>query len=75
MEELISILEEIREDIDFADTADLIDGGILDSFDILQIISALNEAYDISIPASEIVPANFNSAEALLAMVERLSED
>ena len=75
MEELISILEEIREDIDFADTTDLIDGGILDSFDILQIISALNEAYDISIPASEIVPANFNSAEALLAMVERLSED
>ena len=43
--------------------------------DILQIISALNEAYDISIPASEIVPANFNSAEALLAMVERLSEE
>ena len=75
MEELISILEEIREDIDFADTTDLIDGGILDSFDILQIISALNEAYDISIPASELVPANFNSAEALLAMVERLSEE
>ena len=75
MEELISILEEIREDIDFSDTTDLIDGGILDSFDILQIISALNEAYDISIPASEIVPANFNSAEALLAMVERLSEE
>ncbi|MBS7339854.1 MAG: phosphopantetheine-binding protein [Suilimivivens sp.] len=75
MEELISILEEIREDIDFADTTDLIDGGILDSFDILQIISALNEAYDISIPAAEIIPANFNSAEALLAMVERLSEE
>ena len=75
MEELISILEEIREDIDFADTTDLIDGGILDSFDILQIISALNEAYDISIPASEIVPANFNSAESLLTMVERLSEE
>ena len=75
MEELISILEEIREDIDFADTTDLIDGCILDSFDILQIISALNEAYDISIPAAEIIPANFNSAEALLAMVERLSEE
>ena len=75
MEELISSLEEIREDIDFTDAADLIDGGILDSFDILQIISALNDAYDISIPAAEIIPANFNSAEALLAMVERISEE
>lgn len=74
MEELISILEEIREDIDFADTTDLIDGGILDSFDILQIISALNDEYDISIPAGEIVPKNFNSAKALYEMVQRLQE-
>ena len=75
MEELIEILEEVREDIDFQNTTDLIDGGVLDSFDILQIISALNDAYDISIPAAAIIPANFNSAEALLAMVERLSEE
>lgn len=75
MEELIEILEEVREDIDFQNTTDLIDGGVLDSFDILQIISALNDAYGISIPAAEIIPANFNSAEALLAMVERLSEE
>ena len=40
MEELIEILEEVREDIDFQNTTDLIDGGVLDSFDILQIISA-----------------------------------
>ena len=53
----------------------LIDDGILDSFDILQIISALNEEYDISIPASEIMPQNFNSAEALYKMVQRLQED
>ena len=72
MEELIAILEEVREDVDYENTTDLIDGGVLDSFDILQIISALNDAYDISIPAAEIIPANFNSAEALLAMVERL---
>ena len=51
------------------------DDGILDSFDILQIISALNEEYDISIPASEIMPQNFNSAEALYKMVQRLQED
>ena len=75
MEELIELLEEIKEDVDFTVETALIDDGILDSFDILQIISALNEEYDISIPASEIIPDNFNSAESLLKMVERLQED
>ncbi|MBE5834048.1 MAG: acyl carrier protein [Butyrivibrio sp.] len=75
MERLIEILEEIKEDVDFTAETALIDDGILDSFDILQIISALNEEYDISIPASEIIPDNFNSAESLLKMVERLQED
>ena len=56
MERLLEILSEIKEDVDFSTCTTLIDDGILDSFDILQIISALNEEYDISIPASEIMP-------------------
>ncbi len=75
MDELIEVLQEVRDDIDFKAEEKLIDDSILDSFDILQIISALNDHYDISIPAKEIVPANFNSAAALLAMVERLQEE
>lgn len=75
MEKLIAVLKEVREDVDFENRKDLIDAGVLDSFDILQIISALNDEYDISIPAAEIVPKNFNSAEALLEMVKRLQED
>ena len=71
MEELISILQDIKDDVDFENCTTLIDDGILNSFDILQIISALNDAYDISIPASEIVPKNFNSAAALYAMVQQ----
>ncbi|SHI94627.1 Phosphopantetheine attachment site [Butyrivibrio fibrisolvens DSM 3071] len=74
-ENFISILSEIKEDVDFENETALIDDGILDSFDILQIISALNEEYDISIPASEIVPDNFNSAKSLWAMVERLQDE
>ena len=75
MERLIELLEEIKEDIDFENTTDLIDGGILDSFEILQIISSLNDEFDISIPASEIVPQNFNSAKALWEMVQRLQDE
>ena len=75
MERLIELLEEIKEDVDFENETALIDDGILDSFDILQIISSLNDEYDISIPASEIVPEHFNSAKALWAMVQRLEEE
>lgn len=75
MEELLELLEDIKEDVDFEKEEKLIDDHILDSFDILQIISTLNDHYDISIPASEIVPENFNSAKALLAMVKRLEEE
>ncbi len=75
MEELIDLLKDIKEDVDFENCTTLIDDHILDSFDILQIISTLNDNYDISIPASEIVPANFNSAAAMLALVKRLEEE
>ncbi len=75
MKELLSVLQKTKADVDFETASNLIDGGILDSFDIIQIISALNEAYDIHIPAAEIIPANFNSAGAMLAMVNRLQDE
>ena len=74
MDRLIELLQEIKEDIDYENETALIDDELLDSFDILQIISALDEEYDISIPASMIVPQNFNSAEALLNMVQELMD-
>jgi acyl carrier protein len=72
MQKLLSVLKEINEEIDYENSNALIDNHLLNSFDIIQIVVALNEAYDIRIPASEIVPANFNSAQALYAMVQRL---
>lgn len=75
MEELISLLEDIRDDIDFKECTTLIEEGILDSFDIIQIVNAIDEEFDIEIPATEIIPENFNSAEAVLKMITRLKED
>ena len=74
MEELLEILRDLHPEVDYEHCDTLIDDKILDSFDILQIISALNDEYDISIPAGEIVPKNFNSAKALYEMVQRLQE-
>ena len=75
MEDLLEILENLHPEVDF-DTCDtLIEDKILGSFDIITIISEINEAYDVVIPAEEIVPDNFNSAKALYELVCRLEED
>lgn len=72
MEELLEILNDVRDDIDFENTADLVSGKILTSFDIIQLISTLDDEYDISIPASEIVPANFDSVQAIYELIQKL---
>lgn len=75
MDELLEILEEIKPTVDFMDCTTLIDEGYLDSFDILSIVSELNDAFGIEISPVDIVPENFNSAAALWAMVERLQDN
>ena len=74
MEKLIEILSSIHPDVDFENTVDLIDDGILDSLDIVTIVTEINDVFDVTIPAEEIVPENFNSAEALYALIEKLDE-
>lgn len=75
MDELLEILQELHSDVDFEDCDTLIDEKILDSFDIVTLIAEINDAFDVSIPAEEIIPDNFNSAKALYALVERLQDE
>ena len=72
MEKLIEILQNLHPDIDFETYEGLVDYGILDSLDIVTLITDINDAFDVSIPAEEILPENFNSAEALWDLIERL---
>jgi acyl carrier protein len=75
MNELIEILTNLHPEVDF-DTCDtLIDDKILDSFDIISIISEINEEFDVVVPAEEIIPENFNSAQALYELISRLSDE
>ena len=75
MERLYEILEDIQPDVDFETTEQLIDNHILSSLSILSLIAELEDEYDVTIPAVEIVPANFNSAKAMWALIQRLQED
>lgn len=72
MDKLLEILEGIRPDVDFNEEKELMDGGILDSFDVVTIISELDDEYDIHITVDELKPENFNSVECIMAMVNRL---
>ncbi|MDC7286753.1 acyl carrier protein [Blautia schinkii] len=72
MEELMEILEEICPDVDFETEKALVDDKILSSFSILSIISEINDAFEVTLTPAEIIPANFNSAEALWDMICRL---
>lgn len=74
MERLLEILEEINPDIDFENCTTLIDDGLLDSFAILEIVAEINDAFDVEVSAPEIIPENFNSAQALWAMLQRLKD-
>ena len=74
-ETILSILADIVEEENLATCTTLIDDGILSSLDIIQLIGALNDEFDLSIPATEIVTDNFNSVDAMARMVARLTEE
>ncbi|MDO4566082.1 MAG: acyl carrier protein [Oscillospiraceae bacterium] len=73
-EKIAEIIMGLHPEIDLEANTTLIDDAVLDSFDIVTILGALSGEFGVSIPANEIVPENFNSLEALTALVERLSK-
>lgn len=72
---ILEILADIIDEDDLDTCTTLIDDGVLSSLDIIQLIGALNDEFDISIPATEIIPDNFNSVDAMAAMVKRLADE
>ena len=72
MEQLLEILSDLHPEIDFEEYTTLIDDGILDSFDIVSLISEINEEFDVVISAEHIIPENFNSAAKLYELIQEL---
>ena len=75
MTELLEILTELRPDVDFENEDQLVTGGILDSFDIISLVAKIDEEFDVKIKPAHLLPDNFNSAEAIMALIEKLQED
>ena len=75
MDTILDILDELKPGVDWRGRTDLVDGRELDSLTIISLIAELEDAFDVVVPAVEIVPENFNSLEGMWAMVCRLQEE
>ncbi len=72
MDELIALLQTIRSDVNYEECKELIDGGVFGSFEIIQTIAGIEEKFGVSIMPDDFIPENFNSAQAMWALIERL---
>lgn len=75
MEELMEILMDINPDIDYENEKNLIDGKVLDSFSIVNLVSQISSTFDIEISPKYLVPENFNSVEAMWDMIQAIQEE
>lgn len=75
MEELLKLLKKIKPEVNFEENKHLIDNEELDSFDIVTIVATINDEFDIEIKPGDIIPENFNSAEAMYELIQKLEEE
>ena len=73
-EKVLQVLEAECPDVDFFASDELVSDGLLDSLTLTTIIAAFTMEFGITIPYEEIIEANFNSVDAMAAMVEKLSK-
>ncbi|EMD17388.1 acyl carrier protein [Eggerthia catenaformis OT 569 = DSM 20559] len=74
-EQVLKILQELKPGVDFTSSTSLVDDGLLDSLDVMNLSVELNDEFDIEITPLDVVPENFNSVEAITALVERLADE
>lgn len=74
MEELLKLLKGVRPDVDFVNETALIDDGYLDSFDVVSIISEIDDQFGVQIRINELDPENFNSAESIWNLIQALKK-
>lgn len=75
MEQLLEILQELKPGVEFEGQERLFDDGILDSLDIVSLVSEIDDVFDVEITVVDLRPENFNSVEAMMALIGRLQEE
>ncbi|MBD5607428.1 MAG: acyl carrier protein [Desulfovibrio sp.] len=71
---ILDILKDLQPEFDFEDGSDFVESGYLDSFDVVTLVAELEDAFDVSISALDILPENFSSLDSIAALVEKSSK-
>ena len=71
-EEILKVLSNLRPEFDFTENVNFIEEGMLDSFDVISLVSELDNKYGIEISGEDVIPENFSSVEAIEALLKRL---
>lgn len=75
MKKLMEILMDINPNIDYENEKKLIDGKVLDSFSIVNLVAEISETFDITISPKYLIPENFNSVEAMWNMIQKITNE
>ncbi len=75
METLLQILQGLHPDVDFEAIDDLYDEGVLDSLDMVRLVTEIGMEFDVQIPPEELIPENFQNVNTIWALIERLDEE
>lgn len=71
-EQVLAILKEVKPTKNLETVSDIIEGGFLDSFELMSLVMKLEETFGIDVSIDDLVPENFNSATAIATMIENL---
>ena len=74
-EKVLTILNKVKPTKNLEGISNIVEGGYIDSFELLMLITALSEEFNIDISVDDITPENFNSVNCIVEMIERLSSD
>ena len=70
-EQILAILKEVKPNKNLENVVEIIEGGYIDSFELIALISNINEKYGIEITIEDLIPENFNSVDAMTQLIER----
>ena len=69
-EKLLEILTDVCPGVDFEEETALIDDGVIESLDLVSLVTEMMDAFEIELTVEDLLPENFNSVEAMLALIE-----
>jgi acyl carrier protein len=73
-ETILEILKTVKPGVDFDTETAIIDKGLLESFDIIRLVTILGDEFDVEFTAAELIPENFNSVDAIERIVRALED-